>query len=61
MGEIVEGKFKQKVEVVYECARCEGQSFWLDEEGTITCRACKAKQIPPQIWIDKLVENAAIE
>ena len=55
MGEIIEGVFGQKKEVVFQCVNCDAQTFWLDEEGTITCKVCKAKQLPPKEWADKLV------
>lgn len=47
----------KKPELVYECINCNGQTFWVDGQGTITCKACKACQLPPQEWIDKAVEN----
>lgn len=53
MTNVVQGKFKQKSETVFQCVNCNGQAFWLDEEGTVTCRTCKAKQLPPKEWIDK--------
>jgi len=53
MGKVVEGKFGQKKEIVFQCISCEAQSFWLDVEGTITCRACKAKQLPPKEWVER--------
>lgn len=57
MGDVVKGQFVQKTDRVYACINCECQVFWLDAEGTITCKACKAKQLPPGDWVDKLVEN----
>lgn len=57
MGDIVEGRFGIKQEVVFQCLNCEAQSFWLDEEGTITCKVCKTKQVPPREWVDKCLSN----
>lgn len=51
MGQVVSGKFKQKQELVYGCVECEGQAFWLNEEGTVTCKVCGVRQRPPLDWI----------
>lgn len=54
---VIEGNFGQKKEIVYQCLNCEGQTFWLDEQGTITCKACKATQLPPKEWVDILTSQ----
>lgn len=57
MGEVVEGKFNQKVDMVYECPFCkEGQKFWIDEGGTISCISCSSKQLPPEGWTKEVLE-----
>ena len=41
MNEVVElkGFRKKKPELVWECS-CGGQMFYLNRDGTITCRSC---------------------
>lgn len=51
MGNVVSGKFKHKQELVYGCVDCEGQAFWLNVGGTITCKVCSLRQRPPLNWI----------
>lgn len=53
MGDVIQGKWGQKQEIVYQCPHCGvGQSFWIDEGGSITCRTCKAKQVAPSEWLE---------
>lgn len=58
MGKVIQGKFTQKNDVVYLCPFCEtGQGFWVDEGGTITCRTCSTKQLPPTEWLTQSLDN----
>jgi len=58
MTTVIKGNFGQKEELVYECVNCNGQSFWLNEDGSITCKTCSIKQAPPVEWIELLLDNA---
>lgn len=54
MGNVVTGKFNIKKEYVLECCFCnEGQQFWVNEDGTITCIPCGSRQKPPREWMEK--------
>lgn len=52
MGDVVNGKFSVKKELVWECVgECGGQTFYLNMGGTVTCRVCGLRQRPPVAWL----------
>ena len=59
MGNVIKGTFGRKEEeIVWSCLMCGGQLFWLDEGGTISCKACKSTQLPTQEWIELALKNS---
>jgi len=56
MSNIIEGRFVQKEERVYNCHNCSSQKFWIDYAGTVTCYDCKQRQLPPVDWFHHLAD-----
>lgn len=57
----ISSRFVPKQELILMCPECECQVWWLDEAGTITCKACKAAQLVPDDWLEKAMEHARIK
>lgn len=51
MGNVITGVWKPKEEIVFSCKECGNQFFWINEGGTVTCRACGIRQLVAVDWL----------
>lgn len=58
MTNVVTGAFRRKEEIVFCCLYCSGQAWWIDDDGTCTCRTCKMKQALSKEWLEKAIKVA---
>jgi transcription elongation factor Elf1 len=55
MGKILDftSRKAQKEDIVFMCPGCGAQRFWINDNGTLTCTACKLEQAADEEWLEK--------
>lgn len=63
MTKVVEMKgFKErKPEMVWGCAKCDNQHFYLGIGGYLVCDSCDSKQLLPEEWLELAMKRSVAE
>lgn len=58
MNKIIDlsSRFAPKQEIVFTCMQCQGQIFWINDGGTVSCRTCNLRQKVATEWLKTAVE-----